>query len=101
MKVLLARKDVTLSSTQSVGFEPTSRINDHGLAVRSNTIMGTLQVEPHYTVPMNFRRSHLAKMKPNWWSRIRTYDVSNVPDLQSGAISNYAYPPRNSITTYK
>ena len=28
MKVLLARKDVTLSSTQSVGFEPTSRIND-------------------------------------------------------------------------
>ena len=52
MKVLLARKDVTLSSTQSVGFEPTSRINDHGLAVRSNTIMGTLQVEPHDTVPI-------------------------------------------------
>ena len=100
-KVLLARKDIDLSPTQSVGLEPTSRINDHGLAVRSNTIMGTLQVEPHYTVPMNFRRSHLAKMKPNWWSRIRIYDVSNVPDLQSGAIANYAYPPRNSITTYK
>ena len=40
MKVLLARKDVTLSSTQSVGFEPTSRINDHGLAVRSNNHYG-------------------------------------------------------------
>lgn len=44
MKVLLARKDVNLSSAQSVGFEPTSRVNDHGLAIRSNAIMGTLQI---------------------------------------------------------
>lgn len=34
-----------VGKAQCIGLEPISRINDHGLAIRSNTIMGTLHME--------------------------------------------------------
>ena len=70
MKVLLARKDVTLSSAQSVGLEPTSRINDHGLAVRSNNHYGNsanvLYLRPHTNQAKYVYNFHETKTDNRW-----------------------------------
>lgn len=70
MKVLLARKDVTLSSTQSVGFEPTSRINDrmisNHLQYHYGNSANVLYLHPHANQAKYVYNFHESKTDNRW-----------------------------------